>query len=338
MKHLLRDNKGQIGAMIVLIAVALIASAVATLPDSEFKAGIVAYHNPLDSYKLTEEDFSRIAGNGIGWISVDFAWRDIEPEKGYYDFSYYDFVTEEAEKNGLRIVAKIGNGYNGNRPVVPEWAKDLGDEEYNEALGNYARDTAQRYGWQIEYYAMENEPNVAENHVWNGWRVGEWSEARVVSILETLEKSIREGDPDCKLVLSVSTCNAGDWIGWIQRVSERVNFDAIGLQAYPCIFNPDPDKAYDIVWDIESAKVFGKEVMILETGYHTYFRSEKNQAEYVENAFTAAKSGGASGIFFYEYLDNSEEPSGSERNFGLLRENREPKPAWERYGKVIESG
>ena len=80
---------------------------------------------------------------------------------------------------------------------------------------------------------------------------------------------------------------------------------------------------------------FGKEVIFLETGYHTYFRSESNQAQYVENACRAAKGAGASGIFFYEYLENSEGPSGSERRLGLVQNNRAPKPAWERYASVI---
>jgi len=320
-------------AFVLCFAFAL--GGVAGAASDDFKFGIVAYHNPLESYKLNAEDFVRMAENGIGWISVDFAWRDIEQERGSYDFSYYDFVVEEAQRNGLQIVAKVGNGYNGNRPVVPDWTNELGEDEYNVALSAYAEAVAGRYRDVLEYYALENEANVAENHVQNGWRVGEWSEARVARILKTLEQSIRAKDPEAKLVLSVSTCNAGDWVGWIERRAGEIGFDVIGPQAYPCIISSNPDKAYDIANDVDSVRSFGREVMFLETGYHTYFRSESNQAQYVENACRAAKEAGASGIFFYEYLENSEEPSGSERRFGLLHEDREPKPAWERYGSVI---
>lgn len=320
-------------AFVLCFAFAL--GGVAGAASDDFKFGIVAYHNPLESYKLNAEDFVRMAENGIGWISVDFAWRDIEQERGSYDFSYYDFVVEEAQRNGLQIVAKVGNGYNGNRPVVPDWTNELGEDEYNVALSAYAEAVAGRYRDVLEYYALENEANVAENHVQNGWRVGDWSEAKVARILKTLEQSIRAKDPEAKLVLSVSTCNAGDWVGWIERRAGEIGFDVIGPQAYPCIISSNPDKAYDIANDVDSVRSFGREVMFLETGYHTYFRSESNQAQYVENACRAAKEAGASGIFFYEYLENSEEPSGSERRFGLLHEDREPKPAWERYGSVI---
>lgn len=302
---------------------------------AELRFGLVAYHVPFDSYKLMEEDFDRIAENGIAWISVDFAWRDIERERGVYNFSYFDFVVENAEKNGLSILAKIGNGYNGVRPVVPEWTKGLSNEEYNEALGAYAEAVAERYGERIEYYAIENEPNVANMHRLSGWRIGDWSEDRIVSILKTLEHSIRKGDKDCRIVLSVSV--APGWTEWIEDVSEEVNFDVIGLQPYPCIIFPDPDNAFNIIPDIEKAESFGKEVMVIETGYHTFERSEEAQAQYIENICIAAMQAGATGVFFYEYLDNSEEFPEQEKHFGLLKENRETKLAWDRYGEIIES-
>ncbi len=95
-------------------ALFLLAAFAMVMPASaQFKFGIVAYHIPFDSYKLVEEDFDRIAENGIEWVSVDFAWRDIEMEKGVYDFSYFDFVVGSAEARNIKILAKVGNGYNG---------------------------------------------------------------------------------------------------------------------------------------------------------------------------------------------------------------------------------
>ncbi|RZN64599.1 MAG: hypothetical protein EF806_04505 [Candidatus Methanoliparum thermophilum] len=39
-----------------------------------------------------------MAESGITWISADFAWMDIERERSVYNFSYFDFVVENAEK------------------------------------------------------------------------------------------------------------------------------------------------------------------------------------------------------------------------------------------------
>jgi len=316
--------------LIFLISLSIVAPSVA-----EFRFGLVAYHVPFDSYKLVEEDFDRIAENGIGWISVDFAWRDIEKERGTYDFSYYDLVVESADKRGIKILAKVGNGYNGIRPVVPDWTEELSNGEYNEALGAYAEAVAGRYGKSIDYYAIENEPNVANLHKLLNWRVGDWDKDRIAGILKTLERSIREGDESSKIVLSVSV--APGWTEWIEDMSREVDFEVIGLQPYPCIIFPDPENAFNIIPDIEKALAFGKEVMVIETGYHTYQRSEEAQAQYIENICIAAMNAGATGVFFYEYMDNSEEFPEQEKHFGLLKENREPKLAWEKYGKIIES-
>jgi len=48
-----------------------------------------------------------------------------------------------------------------------------------------------------------------------------------------------------KLVLSVSTCNAGDWVGWIEHGADEIDFNVIGLQAYSYMISSNPDKAYD---------------------------------------------------------------------------------------------
>ena len=91
-----------------------------------------------------------------------------------------------------------------------------------------------------------------------------------------LEQSIRNVDEDCKIVLSASV--APGWIDWIESVSKEMNFDVIGLQSYPYIIFPDPEDAFNIMLDIEEARSFGKEVMVIETGYHTFQRSEGDQA------------------------------------------------------------
>ena len=65
-------------------------------------------------------------------------------------------------------MAKIGNEYNGVKPVVTTEESSLSDDEYNRALGLYAEIVAGRYGESIEYYAIENEPNVANMHKLSG--------------------------------------------------------------------------------------------------------------------------------------------------------------------------
>jgi len=294
---------------------------------SDFKFGITGYHIPFDSYRLGEKDFERIAGNGMGWLSVDFAWKDIEKEEGKYNFSYYDFILENAERTGLHVLAKVGNGYNGVRSCVPEWTVELSNEEYLIHLADYARAVAERYGEKIEYYAIENEPNSFRMHLINRWRVGDWSEERLTAILKAIENSIRSVDKDAEIVLSVAV--APGWLDWIDRVNKEVSFDIVGIQVY---------KGAGFIADsIKKAKEYGKEVFVLETGMSTFNRCDGEQAEFINDAVTATFLSGGDGIFIYQYRDNPDEELGDEKHFGLIDENGNEKKSFFAYKEIIES-
>ena len=303
--------------------------------DSDFMWGLVAYHIPFECYTLRSADFRRIAENDVEWLSVDFAWILIEPKNDAYNFSYYDFVVEEANRSGLGIVAKIGNGYNGERATAPEWTKTLGEDEYVAEVSEYAKKVVNRYKDSIHKYSIENEANIYDLHKLVDWRVGDWSDEKVVKIWKGLSQAIRSVDPTAEIILSLSI--SGDWENWLQRALSEVDFDTVGIQPYPCILCPDPGRAEDAAEDITTTQSYGKDVVVLETGYHTYRRTEKNQARYIEIMSRTTFEAGAKGVFFYEYLDGHDEPQRQERHFGLLENNREPKIAWTRYGEVIRS-
>src|SRR5688572_16317659 len=41
-------------------------------------------------------------------IKQTFAWRDLEAEKGEWDFAQSDRILDEAERRGLRTIARLG--------------------------------------------------------------------------------------------------------------------------------------------------------------------------------------------------------------------------------------
>lgn len=302
--------------------------------DVEFMWGIHAYHVPFDSYKLNERDLEIIASNGIGWVSIEFAWRDMERVKGIYEFSYFDMVVEAAQRNRLKIVGGLGNGYNGVRSCVPDWTLELGEEEYVEALSKYIEKVVERYGGTVDYWKVENEPNVVNAHLLSRWRVGKWSDERIFKILEESYKVIREFDPGSKIILSISSSAPG-WVDWLERVSV-LDFDIIGLQSYPCLFLDSPENAASTAYEIRVAQNHRNDVIVLETGYHNFHRTQEQQAQYIEEMVEAVLRAGGKGVLFYEYIDSPDEYPEQEKHFGLLENDRTPKKAWYRYGEVVE--
>lgn len=88
-------------------------------------------------------------------------WDLIEKEPGVYDFTDMDWQIEEAENRGAKILLVIG------RKVprwpechIPDWAKNLSQEEFNAKLLDYLEQVVLRYRDypSIEMWQVENEP------------------------------------------------------------------------------------------------------------------------------------------------------------------------------------
>jgi endo-1,4-beta-mannosidase len=307
---------------IALLALMLVASPA----TNDFMMGIVAYHIPFESYKIGSEDITKISGSGAGWIAVDFAWKEIEPEKGIFDFSYYDAMVAEAGKKGIRIFARVGNGYNGIRSTVPEWSQSLSREEYNLYIERYASAVAERYGDRIDYYAIENEPNNFLIHVLSEWRTALLPEKEMLSTMRAITRGVLKGDESATIALSISL--SPGYLEWIERAKDYVDFDLIALNAYksPAVLGRE----------IEKLRAMGYRVVVLETGLSTFYRSEEEQAEFVKNAIIASYNAGAEGVFIYGYKDNEEEINAKERSFGLVRSDGTEKQAFMELTTVRE--
>jgi len=112
----------------------------------DFRWGLVAYHVALPGYALTPADIDRMADAGIGWLSIDLAWNAVQPTPGAaLDFSTLDPIIDAAHRRGLKVVGKLGAGYNGNRPIAPPWTRDLDEARYLAALCAYAEATARHF-------------------------------------------------------------------------------------------------------------------------------------------------------------------------------------------------
>jgi len=218
--------------------------------------GVVAHHIPFPSYTLYPEDFDRFASIGLDAIALDICWRLVEPQPKQWDFRYYDFIFAQAREHNLQVLAKIGNGYNGNRPTVADWTKALSIDEYNARLAHYSAKIAQRYGKDVFAFALENEANIAAMHIQGGWREGNWPKERVMSIWQTLAHTLAKEAPDIETILTLAAVD--NWEDWAKEAMDNFAFDAIGLQIYPCGTDPDPDKVADAKKDLQKAAALAK--------------------------------------------------------------------------------
>ncbi|MDD5147575.1 MAG: beta-galactosidase [Candidatus Daviesbacteria bacterium] len=94
-------------------------------------------------------------------LRIPSYWDILEPNPGQYDFSETDFMLDEAEKKGARVIMVLGE----RQPRWPEchvseWAKRLKLQDRQQKILEFVQKTVERYkdhpaiwAWQIE-----NEP------------------------------------------------------------------------------------------------------------------------------------------------------------------------------------
>lgn len=288
-------------------------------------------------------DFTRLAAQGIEWIRVDLAWALIEPTRDApFEFAYFDMIVAEAERAGLGIIAQLGAGYNGIRPIAPGWTAGLDVAAYTAELAAYAQATVARYAEAIDYWALENELHLDIAHVLEGSRVQQWSLLAENRIIRTLNTAVREQDPAAKTILTAVAVPT--YLNYLLRLAPQIDYDFVGLYNYPSIAEPRTagfDGNFCLTSALARLVSGGKPVILLETGFRSEGapgegRTVENQAAFLESAVMAAIRAGAVGFFWYEYLDNPGEPTERQRSSGLVEEDRSPKPSWAAYRQVIE--
>jgi hypothetical protein len=139
--------------------------------------------------EIADRDLQLARDAGFHWVKQYFAWQDIEGAgKGRFDWSNADRVVEQAQKDGLKLIARVGAD-----PDRQFWA---GSPPGN--AGDFAAflsQMANRYRGRIQAYQIWNEPNLARE--WGGKRPDPVGYARM---LKTAYAAIKGIDPNAIIV------------------------------------------------------------------------------------------------------------------------------------------
>ncbi len=105
-----------------------------------------------------DEALDRMLALGLDWIRQPFPWAQIEPATGQYDWAAWDGVVRAASARGMRMIAVLD--------TTPAWARPPDTTPFTPPtelaeFGAFARDLAARYGDQLDYYQIWDEPNLS---------------------------------------------------------------------------------------------------------------------------------------------------------------------------------
>jgi hypothetical protein len=295
-----------------------------------------------------------MAGAGVGWVRLNWAWKDIQPEEGPFDYSHYDMIATMTTERGIEVLPILS--------AVPAWASTA-PPELIAARGNLS--PVDRYrprdlntwltyvGNVVERYdgdGIEDAPGSPRFRYWEVWNEEnlalfwppEPDVEEYVALLIATREIILEADPSARIVLGgmAGTGIDPDGGGYLQAIYDAgaaEYFDVVSAHPYSHpMFGVLP-----LQTGVESVRTVmemnedeGTPLWLTEVGWSDApnawgapTASQESIASFLTAVYTAPVE--ADVIFWYNFRDIFPDSPDVEHNFGLLEGDFTPKPAFE---------
>ncbi len=289
------------------------------------RGGFFGVQTHFGQYRAgVDELLDLIKGAGAGWIRDEVYWSEVEKKKGVFDFpSQYDHYLKAALTRGIQVllILDFGNAiYSGAEKGGPA------TETERMAFARYCGAVVKRYGpFGVRHFEVWNEPNASMF-----WKP-QPNPGDYAKLLEAAYKACKDADPG-STVLGCSTSGTDlDFIGGVLAAGGGRFMDAVSFHPY-CQPSPPEERLLN---DISRLKALAPEkpLWITEIGYPTHAGAagvpEETQANYLVRTFLLARSSSAvERLFWYDLQNDGEDPAEAEFNFGLVRTDKTPKPAY----------
>lgn len=241
-----------------LIAVCLIGYSALTQPADPFQAAAVKVR-PFPSLTYSVQTFlwwddgytgltlDHVQMMGFSHIKQNFAWRDLEPAPGQWDFSNVERFMAEAQRRNIRVIGRLGQ--------VPDWAAGIAQASSYRTdtppasladWASYCATVAETLRGRIVAYQIWNEPNLRRE-----WGDREPNAAEYVAVLAACSEAIRAIDPDV-ILISAGLAPTGNqdaiahrddiYLDAMYRAGFQQYIDVVGVHAPgfgPPVYGPD---------------------------------------------------------------------------------------------------
>ena len=271
---------------------------------------------------------------GVDWVRLDIHWDLVQPTKnGGYDWSLVDKVFNAIDAAGMEVVAVFNN--------VPNWLDStLSTAASQQALADFAKAAAQRYGSKVDHWEILNEQNK------HGVTPADYTAA-----LKKTYTAIKSVDADDTVITgglaAVPNTGNGMWgaVDYLQQIYANGGgdyFDAVGYHPYTYPLMPSDPAAWN-GWQIMESGIrstmvangdAAKQVWMTEMGAPTSGNgvtvTAAEQAQILSEAVALAKNYAWAGpIMWFSYQD-----SPLDDGFGLLDSSGNRKAAYSTYATL----
>lgn len=261
---------------------------------------------------------------GVKWTRQWFDWNRIEPQRGHFDWSYYDDLVATAQRNGISIYGLVYGWSSWTTPYTP-----AGIADYTAFLQALVR----HYRSDIHDWEIWNEPNI---FFWQG------PKEMYAELLRKSYAAAKKVDPNVQ-VLGMSTASL-DYNFIAHTMALGAPFDILTIHPYRAVLN---DRELMNEMTLASRLAGDRPVWVTEFGWSGYtphdtidqgfFRptTERQRAELLARAYLSLiASGVQTNISWYDFRDDGDDPVYFESNMGILNRDFTPKPAYAAYSTL----
>jgi hypothetical protein len=287
-----------------------------------------------------ERDLDLIKAAGFKFIRMDFGWSGIEKKKGEYDWSEYEELIANLQKRGLRAVFILDysnplyeEGVTSPNPFNQQPQTTVGSPQHPESVAAYAHwaaAAANHFQGKHVIWEIWNEPNI------QFWTPKPDAHQYTTLALEAC-RAIRAAEPQATIVGPASSGFPWEFLQTFLQSGVLEYLDAVSVHPYRDYHRP-PETAVDdykklralidqYAPDSRKAKI---PILSGEWGYatHTKGLSLETQAAFAVRQQLANLLFGVPLSIWYDWKNDGSDTEEREHNFGTVRSDLEPKPAY----------
>ncbi|HID61128.1 MAG TPA: hypothetical protein EYP49_00050, partial [Anaerolineae bacterium] len=298
-----------------------------------------------------------MARAGVQHVRMDFRWYLIEPENDVWDFELHDRIVQTLENRGIEIVGLLDD--------VPTWANG----QSGPRSGTYPPNNVEDWSDYVFHVVNHYKGRVTCWELWHEENIAQYFRPRpdanrYVQMLRAGYEAAKRADPDAVVLLG-SLAGNGVNMGWeppesrnfLQKIYDsggKGYFDVVGIHPYvhpitsthglPAGIEGLRD-AVEATRSVMLANGDDKPIWITEIGWSTApdawgqpTVSEIEVANWLKAVYMGRSDLGVEKIFWYNFRDSGPDRTNVEHNFGLVRHDLIPKPAYWQYKALAAPG
>ncbi len=224
------------------------------------------YFDGTSSRERVQRHMQVARAAGAKYLRCAFTWNAIEHEEGKYNWTFWDMLVDEAEKNGIQLIPYVA--------YTPEWAAESSDQFWKrpprdpKLYADFMYQIASRYRGRIHSWEIWNEPDITE--YWMGSLDG------FAKLVRQAAAAIRKADPNATLILAgMSKGPSPFFTELVEKYHIERLVDVVAMHGYPESWLEEREETVFQGWTERMAETVdddrvARDLWLNELGYADY--------------------------------------------------------------------